>query len=184
MKVQLALVAALFTAASSFAVVDPDLLVLEAKVDALAATLGISRTQLDLYLAQRADHDATDEVMLEQLNQARQLDWEQVLLECATNPGICVMPQIFTSFALVVECTELDEAPGHPEEASYGCALREILQLVRSDIEAVERQGLPRDIATARTELDSAVAAATAGDAESAFWSACAAFKAIACRLP
>jgi hypothetical protein len=164
------------------AAVDPKLTALEAKVDLLQKQLDLAKKQLDLHLVQHAQLEPVEESIQAGLNDARRRDWERVLLECATSPGRCVIPQLLTSNALNAECVELDEEPDEPQAVFYLCPLKEIYVTVLRDLEAAQKQGLKRDFAAAQAGLDAAAAAIESGDPESAFWSACAAFKLLSCR--
>lgn len=172
-------------AGTSQAQVDIDLIILEAKVDALGITLEQAAARIEIV-------DEQFEVLFERreegliaLGDARARDLERILLGCALDPADCIPPMYIIS-NLEAECMEFDEEeppPGEEHEHDLGflCPLREVIEVVAHDIEVAEAQGLDRDFPMAKLALMTAIDAAVAGDGRTAFLRACAAFKELAC---
>jgi hypothetical protein len=169
------------------AAVDPDLIVLDAKVNALGALLNVVLVKIEFHNAQHEEMEPVMEGALLGLEDARRRSVEAFLLRCAVDPGPCVTPGLLIS-ALDEECQDFDDYAPSPNDEDpcqhdpgYRCPLRELILIVQADLEAAQAQGLVRDYATASTHLESAIAAAEVGEGRPAFEAACSAFKLLAC---
>lgn len=176
---------------------DPNLVVLESRVNAQGALINVLHTDVDVVAAQLALQFTNQETALLQLGDARRRDIEEILLDCALDLPNCLPPAYLISSREPL-CTmpllapvrgndgETDnggrtDRPPHTHDTGFACPLRELLVVVRADIDAAQSGNLVRDYASANVHLAAADAARLAGDGWTAFKEACAAFKFLAC---
>ena len=187
----LVLATAVVTATSAAAAVDPDLTILDKKVDGVGAAIKSTQTKVSVVGDQLKQQFDNNERGLIGYGDARRRDLEKILLACAVEPATCLPPALLSSAfdprcLLVTPFTAPPSAapggpPVHSHDTGCACPLRESLKVVQFDRDAAQAGGLARNYAAADAHLAAAETARLASDGWTSFLEACAAFKVLAC---